>query len=128
MALLERKDKELNALRKVLREEVKSHDDEIHELRNLTRDKIGAMKIEIEKLHEELMESEAITEAGGQHVVHERQEIVIDNLKMAKELNYLRKQLDESNSNLNLTTKKLSDEKKMNEKVTQRLETYVNKV
>ena len=128
MALLERKDKELNALRKVLREEVKSHDDEIHELRNLTRDKIGVMKIEIEKLHEELMESEAITEAGGQHVVHERQEIVIDNLKMAKELNYLRKQLDESNSNLNLTTKKLSDEKKMNEKVTQRLETYVNKV
>lgn len=129
-AQLERKDKELSALRKVLREEVKSHDDEIDHLRKLTRDKVENMKIEMENTHSELTEAHARLDVVNQNdqTDDHRKEIVVDNLKMAKQLNQFRRELDESKSELESTTRQLNDEKRMNEQISKRLETYINKV
>ena len=130
-AQLERKDKELSALRKVLRDEVKSHDDEIEQLRALTRDRVEGMKIEIEQAHNDLAEAEARLEVAEDEENHDddhRKEIVVDNLKMAKQLNHFRRQLDERTSDLESTSKRLNDEKKMNEQIAARLETYIKKV
>ena len=62
------------------------------------------------------------------HGEDHRKEIVVDNLKMAKQLNHLRRNLDETRSDLESTSKRLNDEKKMNEQIAARLENYIKKV
>ena len=123
---MERKDKEVAALRKLLRDEVKSHDDEIEQLRSSTRQKVTSLKIELEKRDAELMESLARNEARDK-TTDNRQEVVVDNLKMAKQINQFRREQDEKEAQLESVSRQLNDEKKMNEQITERLDQYIRK-
>lgn len=117
------KDKELNALRKVLREEVKSHDDEIEQLRTQTREKVSNLKLELESKNDTINEiSSQVKVLQGQGEVDlNRQQIVVENLKMAKQISELRRNLDESRSENETSTRELFDQKRINDSMKERI-------
>ena len=117
------KDKELNALRKVLREEVKSHDDEIDQLRTQTREKVSNLKLELESKNDKINEiSSQVKVLQGQGEVDlNRQQIVVENLKMAKQISELRRNLDESRSEIETSTRELLDQKRINDSMNERM-------
>ena len=109
---LHRREKELEALRKVLKEEVSSHDTEVDKLKSITSEKVKQLQMDIEELQDNLADREAEIEVHMKQ--HERdlskenrKEIHVENIKLTKELSQLRHELDEANSSSQLSVEKL---------------------
>ena len=116
-------DKELNALRKVLREEVKSHDDEIDQLRTQTREKVANLKLELESRNEKLNETTSQVKVlqGQSEINLDRQQIVVENLKMAKQISEFRRSLDNARSEIDTQNRELDDQKRINDSMNERI-------
>ncbi len=107
-ALLERKEKELAALRKVLRDELVTHDQEISKLRNINRHAVENLKMENESLASEIHQTKAELESkGGNEDM--REQVFVDNLKMTKEISQLRQSINEAKASEEALSRQLDE-------------------
>ncbi|CAG5097554.1 Oidioi.mRNA.OKI2018_I69.XSR.g15126.t2.cds [Oikopleura dioica] len=119
-ALLERKEKELAALRKVLRDELVTHDQEITKLRNINRHSIENLKLEKESLNSKLLEKEAELESEG-YDEDMREKVFVDNLKMTKEISQLRQLINEAKATEEALSRQLDEQSAESERLNKQL-------